>query len=80
MNIEEENLLNEMTEAEQLEYYIKRYNEMKMDNRKTILRLMTTQCNKKMRDTIVNTLNEDILQIDESLNDIYKYQQELKRN
>ena len=73
MDIEEEiKLLNEMNEAEQLEYYIKSYNETKNYYRKTILRLMaTTQC--KKRDDIVNGLNEEILEIDNNLNVIYNY-------
>ena len=75
--MEEENiLLNSMTEAEQFEYYINQYNEMKKYNRRIILQLMmTTQC--EMRDDIVNTLNEFILEIDKSIDDIDKYKLDL---
>ena len=72
---EEDNiLLNAMTEAEQLEHYIKYYNESKVYYRKTILQMMTTT-QSEIRDDIVNKLNEEILQIDKSLNGIYKYKQ-----
>lgn len=70
-------LLNVMTEAEQIDYYIKSYNNSKVYYRESILRLMTT--NGETRDDIVNNLNEEILQIDKNLIEIYKYKQDLER-
>lgn len=63
------NLLNTMTEAEQLEYYIKSYNESRVYYKETILRLMeTTQCDE--RDDLLNTIFEEIIQLDKTLNEI----------
>ena len=63
------NLLNTMTEAEQLEYYIKSYNESRDYYKETILRLMeTTQCDE--RDDLLNTIFEEIIQLDKTLNEI----------
>ena len=63
------NLLNTMTEAEQLEYYIKSYNESRVYYKITILRLMeTTQCDE--RDDLLNTIFEEIIQLDKTLNEI----------
>ena len=63
------NLLNTMTESEQLEYYKKTYNESKVYYNETILRLMeTTQCNE--RDNLLDIIFEELIQLDKSLNEI----------
>lgn len=63
------NLLNTMTEGEQLEYYLKTYKESKVYYKETILRLMeTTQCDE--RDDLLNTIFEELIQLDKSLNEI----------
>ena len=69
-------LLNEMNEADQLEYYIKSYIDTKVYYKESILRLMAT--NGDTRDDIVDKLNEDLLQIDKNLIEIYKYKKELE--